>query len=50
MNKKREIFLLVFLIILFWKGKDYVWTSTGDTLFLRDDEGKLVLWEMYNRE
>ncbi len=28
-------------------GKDYVWTDTGDTLFLRDDEGKLVLWESY---
>jgi micrococcal nuclease len=27
--------------------EDYVWTSTGDTLFLRDDEGKLVLWESY---
>lgn len=26
-------------------GEDYVWTETGDTLFLRDAEGKLVLWE-----
>lgn len=26
-------------------GKDYVWTSSGDTLFLRDSENKLVLWE-----
>jgi endonuclease YncB( thermonuclease family) len=25
----------------------YVWTSSGDTLFLRDTEGKLVLWEGY---
>ena len=33
--------------VLFWKGEDYVWTSTGDTLFLRDGEGKLVLWEGY---
>lgn len=33
--------------ILFWKKEEYVWTSTGDTLFLRDDEGKLVLWESY---
>ncbi|MDP3758095.1 MAG: thermonuclease family protein [Candidatus Daviesbacteria bacterium] len=33
--------------ILFWKGEDYVWTETGDTLFLRDSEGKLVLWESY---
>ena len=32
---------------LFWKNEEYVWTSTGDTLFLRDDEGKLVLWETY---
>ena len=27
--------------------KDYVWTSSGDTLFLRDNEGRLVLWESY---
>jgi len=28
-------------------NKDYVWTKTGDTLFLRDSKGKLVLWESY---
>lgn len=33
--------------VLFWKGEDYVWTSTGDTLFLRDNEGNLVLWKNY---
>lgn len=33
--------------ILYWKGEDYVWTSSGDTLFLRDNVGKLVLWETY---
>jgi len=33
--------------ILFWKNETYVWTKTGDTLFLRDDMGKLVLWEGY---
>ncbi len=33
--------------VLYWKGEDYVWTSSGDTLFLRDDVGKLVLWERY---
>jgi len=33
--------------VLFWKGEDYIWTKTGDTLFLRDSEGKLVLWEGY---
>lgn len=33
--------------ILFWKGESYVWTKTGDTLFLRDNEGKLVLWNNY---
>ena len=33
--------------ILFWKGEDYVWTKTGDTLFLRDSEGKLVLYSSY---
>ena len=32
---------------LFWNQKDYVWTKTGDTLFLRDKEGKLVLWNSY---
>lgn len=32
---------------LFWKDETYVWTSSGDSLFLRDDEGKLVLWESY---
>jgi hypothetical protein len=29
--------------ILFWEGEDYVWTDTGDTLFFRDNKGKLVL-------
>jgi micrococcal nuclease len=33
--------------ILFWSGEDYVWTKTGDTLFLRDSVGKLVIWESY---
>ncbi|MEK6824110.1 MAG: thermonuclease family protein [Nanoarchaeota archaeon] len=33
--------------VLFWKGEEYVWTKTGDTLFLRDSEGKLVLWRAY---
>jgi len=33
--------------VLFWTGEDYVWTETGDTLFLRDSGGKLVLWESY---
>jgi endonuclease YncB( thermonuclease family) len=32
---------------LYWKGEDYVWTETGDSLFLRDGAGKLVLWESY---
>lgn len=32
---------------LFWTGKDYVWTSSGDTLFLRDNDNRLVLWENY---
>lgn len=33
--------------ILYWKNQDYVWTKTRDSLFLRDDLGKLVLWESY---
>jgi endonuclease YncB( thermonuclease family) len=31
--------------ILYWKNESYVWTETGDTLFLRDNKGKLVLWK-----
>lgn len=27
--------------------ENYVWTDTGDTLFLRDSENKLVLWKNY---
>ena len=30
---------------LFWESEEYVWTKTGDTLFLRDNKNKLVLWE-----
>jgi len=33
--------------VFYWSGKNYVWTNTGDTLFLRDREGRLVLWESY---
>ena len=32
---------------LFWDGETYVWTKSGDSLFLRDDKGGLVLWESY---
>ncbi|MBM3228532.1 hypothetical protein FJZ20_01450, partial [Candidatus Pacearchaeota archaeon] len=32
---------------LYWTDETYVWTRTGDTLFLRDDERKLVLWKNY---
>jgi micrococcal nuclease len=32
---------------LFWKNENYVWTSSGDTLFLRDSENRLILWESY---
>ena len=32
---------------LFWKNEKYVWTSSGDTLFLRDNKGGLVLWDEY---
>jgi micrococcal nuclease len=30
---------------LCWKGEEYVWTETGDTLFLREDSGKLILYK-----
>lgn len=33
--------------VLFWLNEEYVWTRTGDSLFLRDKEGMLVLWESY---
>lgn len=33
--------------ILYWSGENYVWTSTGDSLFLRDEKGGLILWETY---
>lgn len=33
--------------VLYWKNQDYVWTQTGDTLFLRDSKGKLVLFNTY---
>jgi hypothetical protein len=33
--------------VLYWEGEEYVWTKTGDSLFLRDADGKLVLWESY---
>ena len=32
---------------LFWKTKTYIWTKSGDTLFLRDKKKGLVLWENY---
>jgi len=32
---------------IFWKRDDYVWTDSGDTLFLRDSKGKLILWRSY---
>jgi len=28
-------------------NQTYVWTNTGDTMFLRDKKGELVLWENY---
>lgn len=35
--------------VLYWKNEDYVWTEAGDTLFLRDEEGRLVLWKEIDR-
>ncbi len=32
---------------LYWKDYSYVWTSSGDSLFLRDKMGGLVLWSSY---
>jgi len=33
--------------LLIWKRADYVWTNSGDTLFLRDADDRLVLWKSY---
>jgi len=35
--------------VLFWDYYDVVWLNKGDTLFLRDQEGKLVLWNSYQK-
>lgn len=32
---------------IIWQRDSYVWTRGGDTLFIRDNQGKLVLWEGY---
>ena len=32
---------------LYWTSETYVWTDSGDSLFLRDEKGFLVLWESY---
>jgi len=32
---------------LLWERETYVWTKTGDTLFLRDNLNKLILWKNY---
>ena len=32
---------------LFWSGEEYIWTETGDTIFLFDDKDKLVFWKGY---
>ncbi len=32
---------------IYWTRTDYIWTDSGDTLFLRDSEGKLVLYKNY---
>ena len=32
---------------LYWSGHSYIWTRTGDTLFLRDSDNRLILWNSY---
>ena len=32
---------------LYWRGEDYVWTKTGDSLFLRDERNDLILFNNY---
>ena len=33
--------------VLIWERADYVWTDSGDALFLRDADDRLVLWKSY---
>lgn len=33
--------------VVFWREEDYVFTRTGDSIFLRDPNEKLVLWKNY---
>ena len=52
LNSRKEVKIIVgnktnTRDILYWNDEEYVWTSSGDTLFLRDEEGKLVLWKGY---
>jgi micrococcal nuclease len=37
----------VFKNKIYWTSNDYVWTDSGDTIFIRDSKGKLVLWKNY---
>ena len=32
---------------IYWTGETYVLTNSGDTIFLRDEQGKLVDWKGY---
>lgn len=32
---------------LYWKEENYVWTKSGDSLFLRDGKNRLVLFDSY---
>jgi len=33
--------------VLIWERETYVWTKSGDTLFLRDSQNKLFFWQNY---
>jgi endonuclease YncB( thermonuclease family) len=33
--------------VLYWKNENYVFTTTGDTMFFRDSDGKLVLFSNF---
>ncbi|MBS3077874.1 lamin tail domain-containing protein, partial [Candidatus Pacearchaeota archaeon] len=52
LNKKSDVKIIVgnqtnSEDVLYWRDESYVLTKTGDTLFLRDKEKKLVLWKSY---
>jgi len=45
-NERLGEFSEIYLTSSDW-DEDYVWTKSGDSIFIRDDKNKLVSWETY---